>query len=79
MSLETSDKLDMGRQFDKDSLSSPGFLISEVTMDFLSESGKQPVDRDKLTIFVMVGIRALAHCFRRLVGMGSSSQCLLGI
>jgi hypothetical protein len=39
----------------------------------LKASGNRPVDRDRLTIFVMVGIRTV-HFLRREVGIGSSSQ-----
>lgn len=41
-------------------------------MECLKESGKVADDNDKLTIFVMVGARRKAHCFRMDVGIGSS-------
>lgn len=41
-------------------------------------SGKLPVDSERLMIFVIIGTRAEAQSFRREVGIGSSSHCLLG-
>jgi hypothetical protein len=40
--------------------------------------GRRPVAREWLIIEVIVGIRREAHSFRRAVGMGSRSHCLLG-
>jgi len=40
----------------------------------LNCSGKTPVLKDRLTIFVIVGRNAGRHCFRIEVGIGSRSQ-----
>ena len=40
--------------------------------------GKLPVDKERLTVFVMMGTRMDAQSFSKEVGIGSSSQCLLG-
>jgi len=50
-----------------------GFLIRGCIEQDLKLSGKRPVDKDRFTILVIVGIRT-EHFFRRDVGMGSSSQ-----
>ena len=40
--------------------------------------GKSPVDRERLTMFAIVGARTGRHFFRRPVGSGSKSHCLSG-
>lgn len=60
------------------SLSSEGFLTSGVTTDLLKLGGKQPVNRETLTMLVMTGARTGKHFFSRLVGSGSRSHCLSG-
>jgi hypothetical protein len=52
--------------------------MSGEMMDCLKVEGKEPVAKDALTILVMVGARIGRHFFRRLVGIGSRSHCLLG-
>ena len=44
----------------------------------LKSRGKLPVDKERLTIFVMMGPRIDAQSFSKKVGIGSSSHCLLG-
>jgi hypothetical protein len=43
-----------------------------VTIECLKEEGKEPVDRERLTILVMTGRRTGRHCLRSQVGSGSS-------
>jgi hypothetical protein len=62
----------------RSSLSRFGFLRSGVTSEFLNVDGNMPVERDKLIIFVIVGIRTEEHCLRREVGNGSRLHCLFG-
>lgn len=45
-------------------------------MDCLKVDGKQPVDRDKLTMLVMVGDKIDRHSLSKRVGIGSRSHCL---
>jgi hypothetical protein len=52
--------------------------MSGEMMDCLKVEGKEPVAKDALTILVMVGARIGRHFFRRVVGIGSRSPCLLG-
>ena len=40
--------------------------------------GKVPVDRERLTMIVIVGRIVAETCFRRKVVIGSRSHCLLG-
>ena len=40
--------------------------------------GKVPVDRERLTMVVIIGRIVAENCFRRKVRIGSSSHCLLG-
>ena len=47
-------------------------------MACLKQDGKSPVDRDKLTIFDIVGASTGRHFFNREVGNGSKSHCLSG-
>lgn len=47
-------------------------------MECLKASGNDQVDIDRLTILVMAGRSGCRHCFRRDVGIGSSSHCLSG-
>jgi len=49
-----------------------------VTTDCLKVAGKEPVDREEFTMFVIVGARTDRHFLRREVGIGSSSHCLSG-
>jgi len=44
----------------------------------LNEDGKDPDERDRLMILVMVGTNAAAQSFRREVGIRSRSHCLFG-
>ena len=44
----------------------------------LKNTGKLPVDKERLTIFVMMGKRMDAQSFSEEVGIESSSHCLLG-
>jgi hypothetical protein len=37
-----------------------------------------PDEKERLIMFVIVGISTDEHCFSREVGIGSSSQCLSG-
>jgi len=45
-----------------------------MTEESLNCSGKTPILKDRLTIFVIVGRSAGRHCFRIEVGIGSRSQ-----
>jgi len=45
-----------------------------MTDESLNCSGKTPVLKDRLTIFVIVGRSAGRHCFRIEVGIGLRSQ-----
>ena len=47
-------------------------------MACLKLGGKSPVDRDKLTMLVMVVAKTGRHFFSRAVGSGSRSHCLSG-
>jgi len=49
-----------------------------VTRECLKAIGKLPVESERLMIFVITGMRTEAHSFKREVGIGSSSHCLLG-
>ena len=60
------------------SLSRDGFLKSGVTRDCLNCMGKVPVDRERLTMVVIIGRIVAETYFRRNVGIGSRSHCLLG-
>ena len=40
--------------------------------------GKVPVDRERLTMVVIIGRMVVETCFRRKVGTGSRLHCLLG-
>ena len=60
------------------SLSRDGFLRSEVTRDCLKFMGKVPVDSERFTMVVIIGRIVAETCFRRKVGIGSRSHCLLG-
>ena len=55
-------------------LSSPDFFIKGVTKAIFQSLGKTPDCSDKLTNFVIIGKRMEICSFKRLVGMGSSSQ-----
>ena len=60
------------------SLSKDGFLRSGVTRDCLDCMGKVPVDKEKFTMVVIIGRIVAETYFRRNVGIGSRSHCLLG-
>lgn len=53
-------------------------MISGVTSDCLKFVGKVPVDKERLTMAVMMGEMISETCFRREVGTGSRSHCLFG-
>ena len=59
-------------------LSRDGFLRSGVTRDCLNCMGEVPVDRERLTMVVITGRIVVETSFRRNVGIGSRSHCLLG-
>ena len=40
--------------------------------------GKVPVDRERLTMVVIIGRIVAETCFKRKVGIGSRLHCLLG-
>ena len=54
-----------------------GFLRSRVTRDCLKCMGKVAVDRERLTMVVIVARIVAETCFRK-VGIGSKAHCLLG-
>ena len=60
------------------SLSRDGFLRSGLTRDCLKCMGKVPVDRERLTMVVIIERIVAETCFRRKVGIGSRLHCLLG-
>ena len=47
-------------------------------MDCLKCMGNEPVDRERFTMVVIIGRKVAETCFRRKVGIGSRSYCLLG-
>ena len=47
-------------------------------MACLNPVGKSPVDKDKLTMLVIVVAKTGRHFFSRAVGNGSRSHCLSG-
>ena len=47
-------------------------------MECLYASGNTPVERDKLKILVITGIKICEHFFNNEVGIGSRSQYLSG-
>ena len=49
-----------------------------MTRDCLNCMGKVPVDRERLTMVVIIGRIVAETSFRRNVGIGSRSHCLLG-
>ena len=53
-------------------------MRSGVTRDCLNCMGKVPVDRERLTMVVIIGRIVQETSFRRNVGIGSRSHCLLG-
>ena len=59
-------------------MSSDGFLKSNVTKECLKSRGKLLVDKERLSILVIMGARIDARPFSREVGIGSSLHCLLG-
>jgi hypothetical protein len=59
-------------------LSRFSFLRRGDTRECLKTTGKFPVERERLIILVITGTRTEAQSFRREVGIGSSSHCLLG-
>ena len=58
------------------SLSRDGFLRSGLTRDCLNCLRKVPVDRERLTMVVIIGRIVAETSFRRNVGIGSWSHCL---
>ena len=60
------------------SLSRDRFFRSRVTRDYLNCMGKVPVDRERWTMVVIIGRIVAETCFKRKVGTGSRSYCLLG-
>lgn len=54
------------------------FFRSGVTRDCLKTIGKLPEESERFMILVITGMRTEAQSFRREVGIGSSSHCLLG-
>ena len=59
------------------SLSRDGFLRSGVTRYCLNCMRKVPVDRERWTMVVIIGRIVAETSFRRNVGIGSRSHCLL--
>lgn len=49
-----------------------------MTSECLKANGKLPVESERLMIWVITGRRTDAQSFRREVGIGSNSHCLLG-
>ena len=78
VSLEMNDRLGTDRSLERIPLSSDGFLRSGMTNECLKIRGKLPVDKERLTIFVMMVTMMDAQSFSKEVGIGSSSHCLLG-
>ena len=60
------------------SLSSDGFFRSGVTRDCLKCMEKVPLDRERLTMVVIIGRIVTETSFRRKVGIRSRLHCLLG-
>src|SRR5688572_33441794 len=67
----------MGRELDRFSLSRFAFLRRGETRECLKTIGKLPVESERLMILVITGTSTEAQSFRREVGIGSSSRCLL--
>ena len=77
--LEIKERFDIGRWLFNASLSRVGFLSSGLTMDCLKCMGKGvPVDRERLTMVVIIGRIVKETCFRKKMGIGSRLHCLLG-
>ena len=57
VSFETKESLEIGRSLDNDSLSRLGFLSRGVAIACLNGDGNSPVERDKLTMFVLTGAK----------------------
>ena len=72
MSLDTKDKLLMGRKFFK-MISRPGFFNSGKTKASFQISGKRPDCNELLTIFVGSGKRS-SHLLTSVDGIGSRGQ-----
>ena len=53
-------------------------MRSGVAMDCLKCTGKVPEDRERFTMVIIIGRMVAETCFRRKVGIGSRSDCLLG-
>ena len=60
------------------SLSRDCFLRSGATRDYLKCIVNVPVDRERFTMVIIIGKIVAETCFRRKVGIGSRSHCLLG-
>ena len=54
------------------------FFRSEVTRDCMKCMGKVPVDKERFIMVEIIGRIVAETCFRRKVGIGSRSHCLLG-
>jgi hypothetical protein len=59
-------------------LSRFAFLSRGVTKERLKSMGKLPTESERLIILVIIGTRTEEQSFKREVGIGSSSHCLLG-
>ena len=59
-------------------MSKVAFLSRGDITDCLRAGWNSPEFNERLTILVIVGTSMDAHCFRRQVGIGSESDCLLG-
>jgi len=59
-------------------LSKVAFLSGEDITDCFRIGWKSPELSERLTMLVIVGTSMNEHCFRRQVGIGSESDCLLG-
>ena len=53
-------------------------MRSGLTRDCLKCMEKVPVDRERLTMIVIIGRIVAETCFSRKMGIGSRSHCLLG-
>ena len=54
------------------------FFRSGVARDCLKCMGKIPIDKERFTMVVIIRRIVAETCFRRKVGIGSRSHCLLG-
>ena len=63
---------------DKDSLLREGFFSRGETIACFKDSGKIPVDSERLISLVIGGASTCTHFLSKKVGMGSRAHCLLG-